>query len=58
MNTTKTVIAATVFAILPTLSFAMGCNYGHTTPTTATLSCSEGTSFNVDTGKCEPTQTS
>ncbi|MEM8977863.1 MAG: hypothetical protein AAGD04_00105 [Pseudomonadota bacterium] len=51
MKTMKTCLAATVLAVLPTLSFAMGCNYEHTTQT-ATMSCADGTTFDAESGKC------
>lgn len=50
----KTILAALALIVAPSLGFAMGCKDGHT----AQMSCAEGTSWNVETGACEPTTTS
>lgn len=48
--TLKTSLLAVALATLPTLGFAMGCNYGH--EKTATISCADGTVFDEAQGKC------
>ncbi|MEM7521218.1 MAG: adenylosuccinate lyase [Pseudomonadota bacterium] len=51
----KTLAIAVAITALPTLSFAMGCNYGK--HETATMSCAAGTVFDSATNSCLPTTT-
>lgn len=55
----KTLLTALTLAVLPSLSFAMGCSgYGHTnTSTTASISCVEGMTYDASTQKCVPLTT-
>lgn len=50
----KTILGATLLAILPGLSVAQGCDR---TKTTA-MSCADGTVPDPETGACVPTTTS
>ncbi|MEL6167754.1 MAG: adenylosuccinate lyase [Pseudomonadota bacterium] len=57
--TIKTLLAAAVLVAAPTLSMAMGCNYGsHSTTTTAQISCAEGAVYDETTGTCVPVASS
>ena len=47
---TKTLAVALVLTLAPTLSFAMGCNYGKHQQ--QTLSCAPGTDFDATTNTC------
>ncbi|MEO1397908.1 MAG: adenylosuccinate lyase [Pseudomonadota bacterium] len=58
MKTAKIAVAAAVLATLPAASFAMGCSYGKHTPTTAQISCADGTTYNAETGTCVPVTSS
>ena len=53
----KTTIAALILAAAPTFSFAMGCNWGSHTDTTAST-CIDGQVFDETTGTCVPVSTS
>ncbi|MEM1431515.1 MAG: hypothetical protein AAGG09_18825 [Pseudomonadota bacterium] len=53
----KTTFAALALAALPTMSFAMGCNWDHTPASTATV-CEEGQTYDVTTGTCVTQATS
>ncbi|MEM9247299.1 MAG: hypothetical protein AAGB05_01240 [Pseudomonadota bacterium] len=53
----KTTLAALALAALPTVSFAMGCNWDHTPASTATV-CGEGQTYDVTTGTCVTQATS
>lgn len=57
MKTMKTTIAALVLTVAPMSAFAMGCNYGNHTPTTAQISCAEGLTLDAATGTCVPLTT-
>ncbi|MEL6521678.1 MAG: hypothetical protein AAFQ66_11985 [Pseudomonadota bacterium] len=45
-----TTLAALTLAVLPTMSLAVGCNYGKAE--TANVSCAEGMVFDSQAGKC------
>ncbi|MEL6463334.1 MAG: carbohydrate-binding module family 14 protein [Pseudomonadota bacterium] len=49
---TKTVLVALALTLAPTLSLAMGCNYGKEQQA---MSCAEGTVFDADTNTCVAT---
>ena len=51
----KTLLAAAILALSPTLTLAMGCQGDHATQ--EAMSCAEGTMFDDTTGKCEPVVT-
>ncbi len=53
----KTTFAALALATLPTLSFAMGCNWDHT-PSSTTNVCEQGQTYDVTTGACVTQSTS
>lgn len=50
---TKTVLVALALTLAPTLSVAMGCNYGKQEQ--QAMSCAPGTTFNAETNTCVPT---
>ncbi|MEM0945862.1 MAG: hypothetical protein AAGK37_00540 [Pseudomonadota bacterium] len=53
MKTTKTLFVALAFAALPSLGFAMGCNYGESH---ASMSCADGFVWDGEKGACvQPT---
>ncbi|MEM6373175.1 MAG: adenylosuccinate lyase [Pseudomonadota bacterium] len=50
---TKTVLVALALTLAPTLSMAMGCNYGHSEQ--QAMSCAAGTTYDAGTKTCLPT---
>ena len=50
----KTLAIALALAMAPTLSLAMGCNYGKEKQA---MSCAEGTSYDTATHSCLPVST-
>lgn len=53
--TVKTLIIAGVVALTPMMSFAMGCQNGHSEQAS---SCAEGTAWDADLGACVPSVSS
>ncbi|WP_420011651.1 adenylosuccinate lyase [Tateyamaria sp.] len=51
--TTKTLAVALALTLAPTLSFAMGCNYGNKDQ--QAMSCAAGTSYDAASKACVPT---
>ena len=51
--TTKTVLVALALTLAPTLSLAMGCNYGKHEQ--QAMSCADGTVYDADTKSCVST---
>lgn len=49
--TIKTLTVALCLTLVPTLSFAMGCNYGKHQQA---QSCAEGSKLDTETGACVP----
>ncbi|GGX48309.1 hypothetical protein GCM10007385_15210 [Tateyamaria omphalii] len=47
---TKTLVVALALTLAPTLTFAMGCNYGKHEQ--QAMSCAEGTVYDADTNRC------
>jgi hypothetical protein len=47
---TKTLAVAIALTVAPTLTFAMGCNYG--SHEKQAMSCAAGTQFDEKTGTC------
>ncbi|MEL7116774.1 MAG: hypothetical protein AAGP08_14535 [Pseudomonadota bacterium] len=52
----KVTAVAALLALSPTFAFAMGCNWGEHTETTA-MSCAEGTIMDEEKGECVPVVT-
>ena len=50
----KTLAIATALTVLPTLSLAMGCNYGKEKQA---MSCAAGTTYDSATHSCLPVNT-
>ena len=51
--TTKTLTVALALTLAPTLSLAMGCNYG--AHEKQAMSCAAGTTFDTTSNSCVPT---
>lgn len=50
---TKTVLVALALTLAPTLSLAMGCNYGKSEK--QAMSCADGTTYDTATNSCVAT---
>ena len=51
---TKALLAALALTLAPTVSLAMGCNFGHTKEEVA-ISCAAGSTYDEASKTCVPT---
>lgn len=52
---TKLLLATLALTLLPSVSLAMGCAFGHAKTEDVVMSCADGTVFDTESGRCVPT---